>query len=173
MKQRDEDRDRPKKIGSIGKRAWKYFSKSDKLLHDRVNYYLVAESMLLFSFVTAYMLSEQRLIQIRPAIAFTGIAITSTWFYTNRRMRIRMRFFHEMTWKKDNILYDWRKAQKISPTEEFMITTFLPAPIFFLWLYLFAFSMNADLIFFLEVWLPFSIGIYIALFFIFEYFLSP
>jgi|WetSurMetagenome_2_1015567.scaffolds.fasta_scaffold49733_2 hypothetical protein len=167
-----ERRDKPKKFRPIAERAWKYFSEHDKLLHDRINYFLVAESMLLFSFVAAYAISINDMSQIRPSIAFTGIIVTLIWFYANRRMRIRMRFFHDQIWKNDPLLFNWRMNEIISPTEEIMLTTLLPGIIFFLWQFLFAFSINMVMKNFMEFWLPISIFSYICLYFIIELTLS-
>jgi hypothetical protein len=176
FKNKNEQRDfegRPKKISAIGERAWKYYSEIDKLLHDRVNYFLVAESMLLFSFISAYLTSQEDLIQIRPAIAFVGIVITLIWFYTNRRIRIKMRNLYEIATNKDPLIFDYRRAIKISPTEEVMLTTFLPSSILLLWLYLYAFSIGVNLKYFMEFLLPIFILLLIILFFVIEYIMPP
>ena len=167
-----EESERPKEFSDIGVRAWKRYLEIDKLLHDRVNYFLVAESMLLVAFVTAYTMSEN-LLQIKPALAFVGVVITLIWYYSNRRIRLRINYFYNIAWKNDPDIYDYRRAIRISPTEEFMITTLLPNSILLLWLYLYSFSMRYNMRQFMELWLPISISLLVSLFLIIELTLPP
>lgn len=125
------------------KRAWDYHAAAGNLYHQRTNYFLVAESMLLFSYVTTFLnTSEFNLNEIRSVIAFVGIIITFSWYYVSLRLIIRIdKLKHKYLMLSDPVYWDYiesfRHDWKLDP-----LFSYLPVlVIMLLWLYLFYFSL--------------------------------
>lgn len=159
----NEIKSRPRYTNDIGERAWKYFMNADKILHDRVNYFLVAESMLLVAFFTGQ--KPEFFLRMLPLI---GITITLTWYYSNRRTRIRMKYLRDVAEKNNAEIFYYVRYIRISPSEDFMITTVIPYSILTLWFFLFTYSMGINLYDILERWLPLFFSLLISFYFIIE-----
>ncbi len=126
-------------------RAWQIFETRDRLVHNRINYFIVAESMLLFSCVTS--LSFFTLQILAQAIAFTGCIITIAWYYNLRRIRVRMNNPLLILKLNDPIWQDFEDSGKTSISGQFILTSFLPSCILFLWIFIlfFSFKFNTTL----------------------------
>ena len=68
-------------------RAWRYYQHADNLLAGRINFFLVAESMLIVSFMT---LDIE--FCLRFSITILGLFYTGGWFVVNIGLLKRMEF---------------------------------------------------------------------------------
>ena len=125
--------DETKKI----ERAWKYDDGADKRIQQRLNYFMVAESMLLLSFVTAY---SKDIKEILIAIAIAGITITSLWFIPNIRLLIQAHILEKYLLLKDPIYYWHIRFVRCQPNTTLLIHNILPNSLIVLWAYLLSFS---------------------------------
>jgi len=111
-------------------RAWKYFIAADNRHQRRTNYFLVAESMLLFSFITAIV---GKIFEISFFIAITGIMITSFWYYVNAELSQRIKLLKEKYLEKnDPVYWDYSKSMKGVSANK-ILSHILPNSIIFLW----------------------------------------
>ena len=144
------------------KRAWNYHAAADNLYHQRINYFLVAESMLLFSYVTTFLnTSGFNLNEIRSAIAFVGIIVTFSWYYVSLRLSIRMKKLkYKYLIPNDPVYWDYIESFRHRLLLDRLFSHLSVLVIMLLWLYLFYFSLwQIDMLFFL-ILLP--IHLYIA-----------
>ena len=66
--------------------AWTYFIHADNLMTGRVNFFLVAEAMLVAAFVTLPAIESY----LRILICVLALVYTASWFYVNVRLAKRM-----------------------------------------------------------------------------------
>jgi len=119
-------------------RAWKYDAGADKRIQQRLNYFMVAESMLLLSFVTAY---SKDIREILIAISIAGITITSLWFIPNVRLLIQAHILERYLLSTDPI-YCWHiKSVRRQLNTTLLIHNILPNSLIILWVYLLTFSL--------------------------------
>ena len=67
-------------------RAWRYLQNADNISSGRINFFLVAESMLILSFMT---LKPDR-VYLRLLVIALGLIYTLAWFYLLLRLSKRM-----------------------------------------------------------------------------------
>ena len=125
------------------KRAWDYHAAADNLYHQRTNYFLVAESMLLFSYVTTFLnTSGFNLNEIRSAIAFVGIIVTFSWYYVSLRLSIRMnKLKYKYLILSDPVYWDYIESFRHRSLLNRLFSHLPVLVIMLLWLYLFYFSL--------------------------------
>ena len=85
---------------------WEYHKEADHLYHQRVSFFLIAESFLIVSIAT--LLSNcNNLKYMKIAVTLLGICFTSSWFYTNARLDKRITFLksHSSPKLKDYQIY--------------------------------------------------------------------
>lgn len=123
-------------------RARQYCKSLDTRYQQRNNYILVAESMLLFSFVTTFLTKTEDLNGIRLAIAFVGTIITVSWLFVNIRLMFQIRKLQiSYLLPNDPVFWDYtKKPVHRNPTAVLFLTYLLPNLIVLLWIYLFSFS---------------------------------
>jgi hypothetical protein len=68
---------------SKSEKAWKYYQHADSVIAGRTNFYLVAQSMLIVSFVS----TTSKI--IRLAITILAFVYTLAWQYVNARLSRR------------------------------------------------------------------------------------
>ncbi len=149
-------------------KAWKYANAADKRIQQRLNYFMLAESMLLLSYVTAVSNSDKSIGEIPTAIAFAGIIITFIWFIPNIRLLIQSGTMEKYLLKKDPIYYDHIKSVRRHPNTTFFVHNILPSSIIVLWAYLFHNSLHIISIYefsikLLPFWLLVILGIKIIM----------
>jgi len=144
-------------INNAYKRAWEYHKAADSIYQGRIHFLLVAESMLLLSFVTFFS-KYNNTESIPSAIAFVGILLTLSWYYINIRQAIRTTMLKDRYLiKNDPVYWDYIKSVAHSPTADFLLSVFVPASITLLWVYLFFISLGNPLNLFLKILLPITI----------------
>lgn len=76
--------------------AWEYYKHADIIHSGRINFFLVAESMLLLSFITTVTNSVEKegFEFVSICIAILGILFTKIWLYVNIGLFKRMRMLH-------------------------------------------------------------------------------
>jgi Ca2+/Na+ antiporter len=74
--------------------AWEIYKHADNLYHQRFNFFLVAESMLIVSFATLVDRSSTHTNSIRIAITILGMVFTFSWFYVNNRIDWRLNYLN-------------------------------------------------------------------------------
>lgn len=146
-----EDIDPPepiKKYPEDLKMAWEYVKSADARKQQTRNYLLVAESMLLFSFVTIYTIDNMSNQQynVSSAIAIIGIVVTLSWFFANLRLGLQISTIQKgYLLKRDRVYWDHIKVVRHQPTVALFLSNVLPCSIFLLWVYLFYFSINNNI----------------------------
>ncbi len=159
--------------------AWEIFKTLDKLVHDRINYFLIAESMLLFSFVSSLSYDIRKNIDIFPeqryltvVISIVGVLITSIWYFNVRRIRIRMNFLQKIL-EEDKIWKGYTESVKrLAPSGQFMLTSLMPLIILLFWIYILFFSSNYySMSYVIDILMPIMILILIGIRAIIEIFL--
>ena len=101
MKNKEEDNKYSKKTYEYEwKRIWEYHKEADHLFHQRFNFFLVAESMLIVSFMTL-LNSSHMLVMI--AIILLGLVYTFGWLYVNTRINYRIEYLKEFLIMHDEI----------------------------------------------------------------------
>ncbi len=140
--------------------AWEYVKNADERYQQRVNYLLVAESMLLFSFVTIHTIKNicDQQNNVSSAIAIIGILITLSWFFVNLRLGWQVTTIQKKyLLKHEPVYWDFTKSVQPQPTAVLFLSNVIPSSIFLLWIYLFYFSINTNSYDFLINILPFYI----------------
>jgi len=146
IREKKTDIPRPNQLSEDKKveteRAWEYLKAFDDRYNARVNYLLVAESMLLLSFVTAFLASNKNLEGIRSAIAFIGMIFTGSWLFINLRLIIQINTISfDYLLREDPVFHDLTKKKvKKSPTAGLVLTYILPNSMILLWFFLFSFN---------------------------------
>ncbi|MFZ3064742.1 MAG: hypothetical protein WA277_05620 [Nitrospirota bacterium] len=108
-------------------RTWKYYQQADNLHSGRINFFLVAESMLLVSFIATTS------IFIKTCIGVLGIVYTSSWLHVNIRLVNRMAVLKESLKELDEIYKKYLDAVSGIP-DKVILTYVLPISTLLLWL---------------------------------------
>jgi len=147
-------------------RAREYNKNLDRRYQGRVNYILVAESMLLLSYVTANIYSTINKTNIRnatAAIAITGIVITICWIIVNIRLSLQIRSLQKYL-KPDSVFKHLIDSVRQQPSAILLLTYILPTTIFSLWIYLIGFAIwEIKISLYLCSWLVFIIDLFILI----------
>jgi len=102
---------------------------------SRINYLLVAESMLMVSFVTALSIKEFSL--ICTAIALVGTGITLLWLLSNIRLIMQIQKLQiDYLLPNDPVYWDSIRCVRRGPYAAFFLTYALPNLILLLWIFL-------------------------------------
>lgn len=119
------------------------YQHADNLYHQRFNFFLVAESMLVVSFATSLLIHPDNSIltglskNIRTAISLLGMIFTVSWFYVNKRLDWRLVFLNSEFLKSKNEYKDYLDSvSKYSIHSGFFMSNLLPTMTFFFWYYL-------------------------------------
>jgi hypothetical protein len=105
-------------------KAWKYYEHADNLYASRVNFFLVAESMVVVAYVTLQ--GSEKLLRI--SIAILGLLYTYIWFDVNLRLAIRMTFLDQKFLPHDKIYDQYTKSVSTGCPSRFFLTYVLPIP---------------------------------------------
>ena len=118
--------------------AWEAYKQADNLYHQRFNFFLVAESMLVVSFATTFSSGCLNTNPVRIAITILGMIFTFSWFYVNNSIGYRMIYLREKGLRRCNPTYRsyLNVEEKLSIPSEFFMTDLLPAATFVFWCYL-------------------------------------
>ena len=148
-------------------RAWKYDNAADKRIQQRLNYFMVAESMLLFSYVTSISLEFN---YIPKVIAFTGIIITFLWFIPNLRLLFQAHALERFLLLNDRIYFLHIKSVSRQLNTTLLIHNILPSSIIILWIYLFSLTFFVLSVYnFLIKLLPYCLLLILGIRLIIEY----
>lgn len=121
-------------------RAYKYFKHADDHYATRINFFLVAESMLVISFVTIML---HGFWTIGIAISLVGIIFTCSWLYTNARLEKRFRHMIEKYLRNDPLYKDYYTSAG-GKKSTFFLTYMLPISIILLWIFFICTSININ-----------------------------
>ncbi len=117
---------------------------TDRLYHHRFNFFLVAESMLIVSFVTTLLINPNNINEeyanyIRVAIAILGLVYTFSWFYVNKKLDWRLVFLTHKYLKRNPEFNDYLGSiDKIAKIHNgFFMSSVLPTFTFAFWYFLF------------------------------------
>ncbi len=119
-------------------KAWKYYEHADNLYASRVNFFLVAESMV----VVAYVTLESTQWSLRLLIALLGLFYTYFWFDVNLRLVKRMSFLDEKFLRHDNIYKQYMESVPKRPSSRVWLTYGLPVSTGVFWGFLFGCAIN-------------------------------
>jgi len=118
--------------------AWEAYKQADNLYHQRFNFFLVAESMLVVSFATTFSSGCLNTNPVRIAITILGMISTFSWFYVNNSIGYRIIYLRENYLGRRNSTYkDYLESveNRFIPHSEFFMTDLLPAATFVFWCY--------------------------------------
>ena len=118
--------------------AWEAYKQADNLYHQRFNFFLVAESMLVVSFATTFSSGCLNTNPVRIAITILGMISTFSWFYVNNSIGYRIIYLRENYLGRRNSTYkDYLESveNRFIPPSEFFMTDLLPAATFVFWCY--------------------------------------
>ena len=118
--------------------AWKYYKELDRRIQQRENYILVAESMLLLSYATAF--NSKSPLGFQTPVAIVGIILTFTWYYVNIRLLVQSdTLFNYYLFKIPVFKRSVASVVKYPSAKNFL-HDLLPFSILLLWIYLLYFS---------------------------------
>ncbi|MCK4736058.1 MAG: hypothetical protein KAT65_26620 [Methanophagales archaeon] len=103
---KDKDKDKKKEDDDKNKdldRAWGYYEHADDLLHNRINLFLVAQSMLIISFATLICNQTTFINIILILIILIGAIYSLIWYYVCLKLVRRLNFLNECILKDDYI----------------------------------------------------------------------
>jgi len=116
------------------KRVWEYHKDAEHLFHQRFSFFLVAESMLIVSFVTLLNTSQEL---VKFAIVILGIVFTFGWLYVNLRLDIRMERLKVYLKENDQIYEEYMNSVKdIFGKFDYIQDCILPMTTFLFWMFL-------------------------------------
>jgi len=116
-------------------RATKYFQHADDIFHQRFNFFLVAESMLVVSYATVYVWNQE-INPVSIAISILGIAFTLGWLYTNARVGERINYTIKNYMKKfDPVYHDYLTKSVRGLSSNIILAYVLPSSTFLLWIF--------------------------------------
>jgi hypothetical protein len=120
-------------------RAWRYYQHADNLHAARINFFMVAESMLVVSFATTV---AQELVYLRYVITVLGLVYTACWFLVNRGIVRRM--FQVLLPRLDS-LYREYNAVPTRIESRIFLTYVVPIITLLFWMTLLGFQLYADI----------------------------
>jgi len=121
-------------------RAYKYFKHADDHYAQRINFFLVAESMLVISFVTS-LTNSSILPEIGLAISIIGLIFTSIWLYTNARLEIRTIYMIKNHLKKDDLYREYLTSTG-GWFSKSLLTYTLPISMNLLWIFFICYQLQ-------------------------------
>jgi hypothetical protein len=121
--------------------AWEAYKQADNLYHQRFNFFLVAESMLVVSFATTFSSGCLNINPIRLVITLLGMVFTFSGFYVNNGINYRMIYLREKYLRRCNQTYKnyLESVEGLTIPSSFFMTYLLPLATFVFWCYLFYF----------------------------------
>ena len=120
-------------------RAWQYYQDADNRHTGRINFFLVAESILLVSFVATFLIETKcwgilTIQTIQFSIILMGLVFTFSWFVVNTRIARRMKLLRIEYLQHDPVYK--RYIDGVSPrASNAFLTYFLPVSTFLFWLF--------------------------------------
>jgi len=114
-------------------KAYKFHCHADDHYTQRINFFLIAESMLVISFVTS-LTNKSIPIGIGQGISVIGLIFTSIWLYTNARLGQRVNYMIETYLKKDKMYYDYINSAG-GVFSKALLTYTLPISMNLLWVF--------------------------------------
>ncbi|UCF12912.1 MAG: hypothetical protein JSW06_01310 [Thermoplasmatales archaeon] len=134
----DETKIIPTTIGDDEyKKAYELHLIADKSYNQRINFFLVAESMLVISYVTT------RHHEIGEAISIIGLIFTSIWLYTNARSGERALYMIRNYLEGDPIYKDFIKSAGGLYSKS-LLTYSIPISLNLLWIYFLCYSIGVN-----------------------------
>jgi len=123
--------------------AWEAYKQADNLYHQRFNFFLVAESMLVVSFATTFSSGCLNINPLRIAITILGMIFTFSWFYVNNGIGYRMIYLREKYLRRCNQTFKHyiESVEGLTIPSSFFMTDLLPAATFAFWCYLFYYTL--------------------------------
>jgi len=123
--------------------AWEAYKQADNLYHQRFNFFLVAESMLVVSFATTFSSGYLNTNPLRIAITILGMIFTLSWFYVNNGIGYRMIYLREEYLMRCNQTFKkyFESVEELTIPSSFFMTDLLPAATFAFWCYLFYYTI--------------------------------
>lgn len=122
--------------------AYKYFKHADDHYAQRINFFLVAESMLVISFVTS-LTHDSISPEIGLGIGIIGLIYTSIWLYTNARLEVRIDYMIEEHLKK-NDLYKKYLTSSGGLFSKVLLTYTLPISMNMLWIFFICYQLQIN-----------------------------
>ena len=128
-------------------RAWNYYAHAGNLLQARINFFLVAESFLILSFVTTLLDIKSGRVPVantvRLGVGLLGIVYTSVWLYVNARLDMRVKPLHKVLMEADQSIYDTPYIKVVGglSTTPFLVYL-LPASLLLFWSFLLPFGIE-------------------------------
>ena len=111
------------------KDAWEYYRHADNLNASRVNFFLVAESMLVVSFVTTPSFG------LRIPISILGIIFSFAWLYVTARLSKRMKYLLNSYLTKDPIYKKYMESVSCL-SSNIILSWILPISTILFWIFL-------------------------------------
>lgn len=133
-------------------KAYKFHCHSDGQYSQRINFFLVAESMLVISFVTSLAYPSIP-IGVGQGISVIGLIFTSIWLYTNARLWQRIVYSIENYLKKDEIYWNYINSAG-GLFSKALLTYALPISMNLLWIDFFCIRSNVNP----WIWLILALG---------------
>lgn len=124
------------------KYLWEYRLHVEKVFYDRMNFYILLESVLLVAIVTIY--SNKPITAIIIAICIVGFVVTVIWLYLQVWYKAMLNVLSERVKCR---IPAYKEAMKLVKTEfphhclpsPLSVTVYLPVVLLLLWLLLFLF----------------------------------
>ncbi len=124
------------KNNNMLERAWRYYKHADDLSAGRINFFLVAESMLIISFVA---LSNEPS-SLRLCIIALGLVYTFSWLYVNARLSKRMEVLNNHLIELDPLYTEYMDAVG-GISSKIVLCYLLPIATIVFWLLLLFYSI--------------------------------
>ena len=121
-------------------RAWKYHESANHLFAQRVNFFLVAESMLVVSFVSV-ITCNKNLYEINLAIASLGFVITFIWFFINARLSIRIKKLKDDYLNHDVVYQSYMNSVQPNHLGIRSLAYYLPNSIMMFWIFMLIYTI--------------------------------
>ena len=121
-------------------RAWRYYQHADNLLAGRINFFLVAESMLIVSFMT---LDIE--FCLRFYITILGLFYTGGWFVVNIGLLKRMEFLKKRLETLDPIYESYMEVVHWG-WAKYTLTWVLPIATLFFWIAILVYTISPNLL---------------------------
>jgi hypothetical protein len=122
---------------------WDYLKHSENTFTNRINFFLVAESMLMVSYATIANNYQLRNRTIGLVIILLGVLFTVAWFYVNLRAAINMTDIVGRIRKAIPLYQDiWSKRWHIKRlSARHVLAYFMPCILFLAWVSLLLFQL--------------------------------
>ena len=125
-------------------RANIHYKHADVIFHQRFNFFMVAESMLIISFT--YTLNEEIFSPISLSIGMLGILFSFSWLYTNARLSGRISYIiEEYMIKKDRVFFDYAKHSARGLYAGTTLSYLLPIGTIIFWIFIVSYTQIEDI----------------------------